>query len=233
VQLAEADAFLQLETGLDRILVFDPEQRWTPALDLPLEPMASQQSVMTLLASGLELPPILNLLQGPYHRQGERTERAVRVWRWVALLGLLAFGLETTGRWLDYRSLAGELEVLQLEASQILTTTFPDIGRVVDPRRQMEQRLAALRQSSGGGGGFLSLLRAIGPSVLTASGLEIRSASYRDGDLTLEVHASSLAGIEAARRRIINDTGVEVALESATTMEHGADARLRISGVAT
>ena len=231
VQLSEANAFLQLESDLTRLRVFDPEQKWIPAAELQIQQVSLRSSITALLASGLENAASMNLLQGEYHRQGERAERVARVWRWVALVAVLAFSLEVTGRWLDYQTLHQELDGLQQESVQILKTAFPDIGRVVEPRTQMDRQLADLRQATGmGGDGFLSLLRAIGPTVLSAPGLEIRTASYRGGDLTLEVHASSLAGIEAVRQRIITAGEVQVALESATTLESGADARLRITG---
>jgi general secretion pathway protein L len=233
VGLSEAGAYLQLEQGLSCLTVFDPQQSWTPPADLEVKQMGVRSSVTGLLAAGLDRSPPLNLMQGEYHRQGERAERATRVWRWVALVAALAFGLEVSGRWLDYRSLENELGNLNQEAAQILNEAFPDVGRVVNPRVQMDQRLASLRQSSGiGGNGFLYLLRATGPTLVAAKDLEIRSASYRGGDLILEVHANSLAAIEALRQRIMDTGSVQIALESATTLESGADAKLRIGGAA-
>ena len=231
VRLAEASAFLALEQDLSRLMVYDPEQRWTPPADLEVRQVDISTSVLALLATGLGRSPPLNLLQGPYHRQGERAERAARVWRWVAVVAMLAFSLEVTGRWLDYRGMHKELALLQQESRQILTTGFPNIKRVVDARSQMDSELSALRQASGiRKDGFLFLLRAIGPTLLSAPGMEVRSASYRGGNLIIELHADSLASIETARQRIITASPVQVELEFATTLENGADARLRITG---
>ena len=86
------------------------------------------------------------------------------------------------------------LNTIELPESDNSAPAMPGLAARND--KEVNRELAALRQASGlGVDGFLYLLRATGPTLLAAQWLEICSASYRSGDLTLEVHAGSLAAI--------------------------------------
>lgn len=230
LKVDEIDAYLELEEHIGQLLLLDPDQRWQSTGDTVIRQIPRRESLLQLLASGLADKPPVNLMQGDYQTRGQVAARTFRLWRWVAVLAVVAVGLEATDRGLELHRQTLQLEAMRTESENLLTTAFPDIGRVVDARSQMQQKLDALRGASGasGQGGFLYLLRAAGPTLLRESSLTIRSASYRSGSLLVELHAPDLATIERVRQQLMATLDVE--LESAATLADGADARLRVDG---
>ncbi|MFT4852742.1 MAG: general secretion pathway protein L, partial [Bacteroidia bacterium] len=128
----------------------------------------------------------LNLLQGEF-RAAPTTEAATNIWRSVAVLAMLAFGLHLAvvlGQGLFLARQAGQFEVASM---QLYKEIFPEDRNVRDLRRRWRVHLGA---GSGDQVGFLSLL-ADTAEGLPGSNLVLENINYNAsrGDLILQVQA--------------------------------------------
>lgn len=179
------------------------------------------------LAGGLPL----NLLQGRYSR-AEQLGRLWRPWRATAalLLGGLVLGSVYLG--IDYYRLGQEQAGLELAIADAFRQALPGAARMVNPRAQLEQRMAALERGPGGGqADFLALLRQAGPVLRGTAGLDLRGANFRDGTLDLELTVASLQVLDQLKQQLAQAGGLVAEIESATADgEQRVKSRLRIAG---
>jgi len=153
-----------------------------------------------LLAQQLATTPATNLLQGPYAPAAPHPV-GWRAWRMAAMLlaGLVA--LHVVGK-------AAELTVLKhansrLDASidQVFRTAMPGQPDTYEARRQMEQRLAAVRASEASGG-FLLALQALVQAHRAAPDAVLEAMSFRDGALELKASAPSVEALDRLSRQL-------------------------------
>ncbi|MDX1571613.1 MAG: type II secretion system protein GspL [Xanthomonadales bacterium] len=183
---------------------------------------------LPLLMQTLDRAVSVDLRQGDYAESEANDEHPLGVWRWVAVLAVLAILLETGIHAAGYLQQKSRQEALQAEAERLLTSTFPQIQRVVDPRLQMAQALDELRRGrSGESSGVLYLLRLAGPALAAERAIALQTLTYRGGTLTVEVEADELSQIEALRQRL-ESGALQARIESATTRDDQVRARLRI-----
>lgn len=231
--VADLDTLLALEQQLEEVQLFDPEDRWQAPATLRSTPLAVPGTLEQLQAQELDKAPV-NLLQGPYAGRREAGAKVTRLWRGVAAVAAGVALLASAELLLQYRSvtaLADQLEGMTDQAVGQALGGLPENYRADSARSLLEARLRALR-GSGGGDGLLFLLEAVGPRLVGGAGVRIQSMNYTGDGLILELTADRLDDIEALRQRIGSETGVAVALESASTMADGTGARLRIGGAA-
>jgi general secretion pathway protein L len=155
---------------------------------------------LALFAQQLPTTAATNLLQGPYT---PATTQPVgwRAWRVAAMLlaGLVA--LHVAGK-------AAELTVLQhadrrLDGSiaQVFQTAMPGQPDTYEARRQMEQRLAAVRASEASGG-FLLALQALVQAHRAAPEAVLEALTFRDGSLELKASAPSVESLDRLSRQL-------------------------------
>jgi general secretion pathway protein L len=137
------------------------------------------------LCEGLD-PRGLNLLQGEF-RAAPTTQAETNIWRSVAVLAMLAFGLHLAvvlgqGLYLEYQ--ADQFEAASLG---LYKEIFPEDRNVRDLRRRWRVHLGA---SSGDNVGFVSLF-ADAAEQLQGSNLVLNNVNYNAnrGDLILQVQA--------------------------------------------
>ncbi len=169
-----------------------------------------------------------SLLQGIY-KHGAEIGRMFRPWRVAAILAavivLLQFGLNVTQQ-VKLESLARDYTA---EMERIYRETFPDARKVVNPRVQMDRRLAELRRGTAGGdGGVLALMSRAGPVVKATPGLKIDGLNYRNGDMILTISADSLERVDQLRGRLLEAGELQVELQSASSREGQVNSRLLI-----
>lgn len=231
--LADLDTLLALEQQLEEVQLLDPEDRWQAPASLRCAPLAVSGTLEQMQAQQVDKAPV-NLLQGPYAGRREAGAKVARLWRGVAAVAAGVALLASVELLLQYRStaaLADQLEGMTDEAVGQALGGLPENYRADSARSLLEARLRALR-GSGSGDGLLFLLETVGPRLVGGPGVRIQSMNYTDDGLILELTADRLDDIEALRQRIGSETGVAVALESASTMADGTGARLRIGGTA-
>src|SRR3569833_1645017 len=94
-----------------------------------------------------------------------------RPWRPAAALLLVRVAAQIGIKYYENHRLDAENARLQQEISDLYLKTFPEATREVNPRAQMEQRLAVLRGGGGqGGGDFMVLLSACCQPVAASPG---------------------------------------------------------------
>lgn len=211
---------------------------WHCGGELPawLEPVSAtlescDHGALGVLAAGvMQAEGLIDLLQGDYSRK-EQYGRIWRPWRAAAVLLAVSFVLAMTHQGLKHRELSREATDLKARIEQVYRDANPG-GRVVDPRVQMEQQLAALRRGQGGGGSdFLGLLGRMGGALAAGSDIELLGANFRDGRLDLELTAGDIQSLDQLKQRLTEAGGLSVDIQSATA---GADrrvqGRLRLQG---
>ncbi len=169
----------------------------------------------------------INLLQGEFSRK----EQLGRLWRpWRASAALLASWLLLQGgeALIDYQTLAAEEERLYSAVEQVYRDTFPEAKNVVNPKVQMERKLAEL-QGGGGGGAFVTLLAASAPVLKATSGTELQNLRYRQGELELELQLADLPALDALKESL-QQQGLGVEIRNASSRDDKVEGRLAIRG---
>lgn len=172
--------------------------------------------------------PGINLLHGRY--RPARARGAGRGLRIAGALLALALLLKLGGDAAEYvwltvqqRSLAGQIDALLLE-------TFPDIKKIVNPRSQMTQRIAALKAGGAGAGEFLHLLGAAAGAV-PASGGSLDEINFKDNVMQIACTLPDFAAVDALKKRFEADRRVSAELVSSGAKEKRVSARFRLKGV--
>lgn len=155
--------------------------------------------------------------------------RAAGLWR-IAAAAALALALAYPA-WLavDAAALARRQGELAAANGKLLRATFPAITRVVNPRVQADQALAALRARAVSGPTFLALLARVDALAAAAlpAGTHVVQATYSDGVLELAVETDDMAAVERVRSALQAD-GLVAEMLSAESGEARVLARLRL-----
>ncbi|MFZ2509291.1 MAG: type II secretion system protein GspL [Steroidobacteraceae bacterium] len=234
--LTEAFALAGL-IGEDRqVQLFVPPEDWeqsreilealrdaTGSLDLQLLP----DGALPLLAAGGVRSEALSLLQGEFARRtGWSAEW--RRWRIAAFLALAAIALHVGVRGFELLRLHAEEQRLDAAIEQAVRTALPDVGRIVDPRAQIEQRLA------GGGAadpaGLLARLSAVGGALTGAGGPAIESLGWRNGSLQLQMTAPDTSAF-VRFAQALTARGLAADVESTQPRDAGVVAQINITAV--
>jgi general secretion pathway protein L len=179
---------------------------------------------LPLLLSGHDNYAI-DLLQGEFGRK----EHLGRIWRpWRATAALLAgwLLLGAGEAMYDYQRLAGEETRLYQAVEQLYRDTFPEAKNVVNPKVQMERKLAEL-QMGGGGGAFVTLLGASGPVLSEARGVRLQNLRYRQGELELELELADLPTLDSLKASL-QQRGLEVEIRNASSRDNRVEGRVAI-----
>ncbi|HVC31090.1 MAG TPA: type II secretion system protein GspL [Steroidobacteraceae bacterium] len=181
-------------------------QRHAPAVEAARERFEGIQiqlltgGPLALFTQQLPAATATNLLQGPY---AAATPNPVgwRAWRVAAMLLAGFIALHIAGK-------AAQLTVLkhadrQLDSSirQVFQTAMPGQADTYEARRQMEQRLAAVRASEAGGG-FLRALQALVQAHQAAPEAVLQSLDFHSGALELKALAPSVEALDRLSRQL-------------------------------
>ena len=184
-------------------------------------------SVLSVLAPGIARGG-LNLLQSDYG-QSTQIKRVLRHYRLSAALAAALLALVGALGVMEYRNISAQNERLRGEIEAVLTRTFPDLRRVVNPRAQMRQRLLALRKEQRTSGGFLELLSATSAPLAALTDVQLNALAYRRGRLELDLEARELRNLDTLRQEIAKVPDLSASIESANSDQQKVRGRLRIS----
>lgn len=168
---------------------------------------------LALFAQQLPTASATNLLQGHYapatpHRVGWGA------WRVAALLLAGFVALHIAGKAAELTVLDHADHRLDTSIEQVFHTAMPGQPDTYEARRQMEQRLAAVRASQASGG-FLLALQALVQAHHAAPEAVLQALTFRDGALELKASAPNVESLDRLSRtlrrqgwraRLVSDT---------------------------
>lgn len=166
----------------------------------------------------------INLLQERFSRR-EQWGQLLRPWRPAAVLLLLWLTLQISIALLDLRSQHQEEARLDQQMEQLYRATFPEARKVVDARLQMEQRLSALKGSSGG---FIKLVSSAAPALKSANA-RLKQMRYQNGALDIELSLADMASLDALRSALVA-SGLQVEIGNTATQEGRLESHLTLHG---
>ncbi len=170
-------------------------------------------------------PSSANLLQSAYPPTRE-AEKRVPLWPAAAMV-LLALCIKLGSDTVEYFQLRAQERDLNQKIVQVLTTTFPDIKRVVNPRLQMERRIAEVKSGYTGRGDFPILLGVVA-KVLGSAGATLEDVNFKDNTMVITCTTRNFAMLDQLRRAFDGVSGVKVELESSGAREKQVSAKFRL-----
>ncbi|MCP4699404.1 MAG: hypothetical protein GY862_21540 [Gammaproteobacteria bacterium] len=204
-------------------------------LGIPLTEKVHEQGAMAWFGQGLEDGPPLNLLQQAY-RKADKLLAAWRLWRLTAILVFLWVLLHAGMQAAEFQKLTMEKTVLTKKIENIYRHAFPEARKVVNPRVQMERRLAALQAQQGGGDTnemeFLRILTWMNVIPEKVPGVFLKRLDYRRERLDLELELPDLEALETLKK-LLAAQHVKAEVRSASSQGSRVEGRLRISAEST
>ncbi|MDI1254355.1 type II secretion system protein GspL [Thermomonas sp.] len=150
--------------------------------------------------------------------------------RWRAFAGLparlrpagwilgTALAIHAAALVVDWTSLASEQSALRQQMESRFRRVFPDAVAVADPALQMRRKLAEARHAAGqsDSGDFLPMIEQVATATTDLPAGAVRTLSYEDGRLTLELASVDAAGLSRVAARLMQ-AGLSVELPPAST----------------
>lgn len=196
--------------------------QWSTSLQLPVHGQEGDFWAQTPDASGFSLlqqefspaDPLRQVLQ------------ALRPAGIILLVWLvLGFGFNLSAWW----HLKRVERAQRREMVVLFKRSFPNAHTIVDPALQMARELDALK--SGGGrpvpGDFLPLLARAAPAIQSAAAVHLRSLSYSDSGLTLDLRVADYQTMEALRNAL-SARGLSAKVMDAASHHGTVDGRIRV-----
>lgn len=153
-------------------------------------------SLAALAASALHEPPP-SLLQGAYASRGASTGQLAR-WRVPLALAATLVMLAIGGQVVDLVRARAEAKRLDGLIADVAHQAMPDVHKLVDPRRQVEAKLAEVK-GRGGADGLMTTLAALAAARDGTPTLELDNVTYDDGTADLQVKAADANALEQVR----------------------------------
>jgi general secretion pathway protein L len=195
--LTETFALAGLEGSDRHVQLFVAQEDWESTRNMiealrevtgSLDVQLLADGALPLLASAALSSPPVSLLSGRY---APRTGwgAAWRRWRLVAGLAAALLVLHVGSQAWQLFSLGAQERRLDESIAETFRIAMPGVERIVDARRQMEQRLSGA--ASADPAGLLGRLDRLAPAFMSAPGIRIESLGWRDRKLDLRVLAPS------------------------------------------
>lgn len=201
----------------------------TAAVDAEIDIRIEHSSAppLALLAKAYNAQTAINLLQGDFSRR----EQLGKLWRpWRPAAALLAVWLVVQGGLMvsEVSRLSDEAPRLKQEVEQIYRQAFPGARNIPNPRAQMETALNDLRGGGQSQQGFLELLAYAGAPLSDVPSLQLRTVTYKEGELNLDFEIQDLQTLDQLKQRLSEDAGLDIEIQSATARDDKVEGRLQI-----
>jgi len=178
---------------------------------------------------GQQLPTVapINLLQGSYAPTKAHTV-GWRSWKVAAILLACLAGLHVAGKAAELTALKRSEKTLDTSIGDTFRMAMPGEPKPLDPRRQMEMRLAAA-QNGGGQRGFLPALQALIDARTVAPGTTLKALSFRQGTVDMKLAAKDATSLDHMSQSL-KTHGWKAELTSGNTTGSGYEGRIQIRG---
>lgn len=210
------------------VSIYLDQQAEMPAMStaLPVAPLVRKGSWTDAVLMGEGVSDALNIRQGTFVAQLPWFEWWTQ-WRWVAACVLGALVLQGTVTYADL-TLA---QAQNLDLRRAIETTYRQVspqGALVDPEKQLERQLRALR-GDGQRTGFIELLSRTGAVLNGVDQTQIVTINYSDRNeqLGLTVTVADFESVEKIRSELVK-AQLTVEIENSTQSGDGVRARLRV-----
>ncbi len=178
---------------------------------------------------GQQLPTAapINLLQGSY-APAKASTVGWQAWKVAAILLACLLGLHLAGKAAELSALKRSEKTLDTSIGDTYRMAMPGQPKPLDPRRQMEMRLAAA-QNGGGQGGLLPALQALVDSRTVAPGTSVKALSFRQGIVDMKLAGKDATTLDRLSQSL-NSHGWKAVLTSGNTTPDGYEGRMQMSG---
>jgi general secretion pathway protein L len=232
--LTEAFALAGLEGDDRHVQMYVSQEDWdsSEAMIEALREVAGSLDVQLLpdgplpLLAGVAVgSPPLSLLTGPYAPQTGWAAHWRR-WRLAAALAAALLVVHVGAQVFDLVRYGLEESRLDASIAETFQVAMPGVERMVDPRRQMQQRL-------GGAGaldpaGLLGRLDGLSQAFAAAPGARVESLAWRDRKLDLRIAVPS-ADLLTELSRAAGQRGLDVQVLSTQPREGGIEGTVSVS----
>jgi type II secretion system protein L len=232
--LAEPAGEQQPPAALESAVLYATREDWTRVQE-EFQALAGQFASLKVqvladgplpwLARSLKSTDAVNLLQGEFARTTDYNARWLQ-WRTAAMLAgglLIAHVAAATIR---IHQANHEAKSLDTQISQIFAQVMPS-EKMLDPRRQMQNRLDRIRHSGAGPEYFLHTLEVLSSALAATPKTHIDSLAYREQALDLRLTAPSLSSLSQLSQ-LVGKQGLTADIQSSQPVEGGVDAHLQV-----
>lgn len=196
---------------------------WGEANELAILPMVQEGSGrVSVMGTGLAE---LNLLQGVFSPSAG-LQKWLRPWRGVAVLVVLAGLLQLATVAVESWQLTQEQQRLRAEQLRLFQQAVPGVNRIVNPRVQLQNRLAELSRGDDAAD-FLSLLQKTAEVLIEVPELRLEGLRFQAGRLELQLEGSDLNRFDALRQGLEARGDLQVQMRT-TRREERAVSRVSV-----
>jgi len=189
-------------------------EQFKKIFSVPVNSQTCNGDALASLISGYQSDKGINLLQGAFARSS-RWLRGRQRWLPAAVLLLVWLVLQFGINIYQLQKLAAVEAEYKTKIVQVFKQTFPNVKRVSDPQKQMAIKLKSLRGSAASGSdGYLEIMAKISKVLVKLPSVEIKTMSYKNSAVDLELKLSDLQTLENFKESILNVAGIEVDVKS-------------------
>jgi len=187
-----------------------------------------QEGLLPHLAAGVMAREPVNLLQGVYAPRTS-VEKLWRPWRLAASLVGVLFLVLVLQEGLRLMILKSEERRLDVAVAEAFESAMPN-ARMVDPRAQVERRLAAVRGTGGAANeSFLAALETLGSALAATPNAELKAISYRPGTLDLRLLVPSVETLEQIRQAVSSEGRFSATIQQANPGSDGVEGHIQVA----
>jgi len=226
----------------EKILLFS-EQNDTSAFDQLKEKGISKDSDIELLNIVYNTHPLvvfcgnykqampLNLLQYNF-RPKRKTSGYWQHWRLAASLAAVWLVLHLGLTAFQHSQLKDANIIAKARIEKIYKQSFPQSRKIVNPRVQMEQKLAELKGTAGNSNQGLIFLLAESFGTLShdKSNITLQSLTFRNSRMDIGLEGSNLQAVETLNKNLNNNKKIKSEITSSSSEKDKVKGNLRIEG---
>ncbi len=191
-------------------------EQFRNTFSVPVNTQVCQGDALATLIAGFTLNEIINLRQGAYARS-TRWLKGRQRWLSTAVLLVILVVMQFGLNIYQLQKLKSVQADYKNKIEQVFRQTFPDVKRVSDPQKQMAIKLKSLRGSAASGAdGYLELMAKISQVLVKIPAVEIRSMSYKNSKVDLELELADLQVLENLKESMLKVAGIQIDVKSSS-----------------
>jgi general secretion pathway protein L len=153
-------------------------------------------------------------------------------WRLAAALAAVWLVLHLSVTAFQYNQVKAENIAVKNKIEKIYKTAFPKSRKINNPRKQMEQKLNALKSANGSAGSGLMFLLEKSFSGLDQETKDItfQSITYRNNRMDIGLESKNLQAIENLNKKINTNSTIKAEISSSSSEKDKVKGNIRIEG---